>query len=64
MSEHKEFEFKDTLNLPKTTLAMRANAAVRELEIQDFWEMGRIYEKIWLKEVLKTNLYFTTGLRI
>ncbi|MEI3254882.1 MAG: isoleucine--tRNA ligase [Candidatus Gastranaerophilaceae bacterium] len=45
MSEHKEFEFKDTLNLPKTTLAMRANAAVRELEIQDFWEMGRIYEK-------------------
>ena len=27
----KEFEFKDTLNLPRTTLAMRANAPVREL---------------------------------
>lgn len=45
MSDKKEFEFKDTLNLPQTTLAMRANAAVRELEIQDFWEMKKIYEK-------------------
>ena len=31
-------EFKETLNLPQTSLAMRANAAVRELEIQKFWE--------------------------
>ncbi len=45
MSENKEFEFKDTLNLPRTTLAMRANAAVRELEIQDFWDIEKIYEK-------------------
>lgn len=45
MSDKKEFEFKDTLNLPQTTLAMRANAPVRELEIQDFWEMRKIYEK-------------------
>lgn len=45
MSDKKEFEFKDTLNLPKTTLAMRANAPVREIEIQDFWEMHKIYEK-------------------
>lgn len=45
MSEKKEFEFKDTLNLPQTTLAMRANAAVREYEIQDFWDMNKIYEK-------------------
>lgn len=45
MSDKKEIEFKDTLNLPQTTLAMRANAAVRELEIQDFWEMKKIYEK-------------------
>ena len=45
MSDKKEFEFKDTLNLPQTTLAMRANAAVRELEIQDFWEERKIYEK-------------------
>ncbi len=45
MSDKKEFEFKDTLNLPQTTLAMRANAPVREIEIQDFWEMKKIYEK-------------------
>ncbi len=45
MSEEKQFEFKDTLNLPQTTLAMRANAAVRELDIQDFWEMRKVYEK-------------------
>ncbi len=45
MSEDKK-EFKDTLNLPSTTLAMRANATVRELEIQKFWEENRIYEKI------------------
>ena len=30
-------EYKETLNLPQTTLAMRANATVRELEIQKFW---------------------------
>ena len=39
-------EFKDTLNLPKTTLAMRANATVRELEIQKFWEENKIYDKL------------------
>ena len=38
-------EYKDTLNLPQTTLAMRANAAVRELEIQKFWNENEIYEK-------------------
>lgn len=36
---------KDTLNLPKTTLEMRANAAVKELDIQKFWEDNKIYEK-------------------
>lgn len=39
-------EYKDTLNLPQTTLAMRANATVRELEIQKFWEENNIYDKI------------------
>ena len=38
-------EYKDTLNLPQATLAMRANAAVRELEIQRFWQENNIYEK-------------------
>ena len=45
MEETKKKEFKDTLNLPQTTLAMRANATVRELEIQKFWEENKIYEK-------------------
>lgn len=45
MSDKKELEFKDTLNLPQTTLAMRANAAVREIEIQDYWDEKKIYEK-------------------
>ncbi len=39
-------EFKGTLNLPQTTLAMRANATVRELEIQKFWNENDIYNKI------------------
>ena len=43
MSEEKQL--KDTLNLPSTTLAMRANAAVREVEIQKYWEENKIYEK-------------------
>lgn len=46
MSNETKVELKDTLNLPQTTLAMRANAAVRELEIQKFWEEHDIYNKI------------------
>ncbi len=45
MSNDVKTEYKDTLNLPQTTLAMRANATVRELEIQKFWEENHIYEK-------------------
>lgn len=32
--------------MPQTTLAMRANATVRELEIQKFWAEHDIYNKI------------------
>ena len=46
MSNETKVELKDTLNLPQTTLAMRANATVRELEIQKFWEEHDIYNKI------------------
>lgn len=45
MVEQEKVEYKDTLNLPQTTLAMRANAAVRELEIQKIWEENNIYQK-------------------
>ena len=64
MSDKKEFEFKDTLNLPQTTLAMRANAAVRELEIQDFWEERKIYEKNLAQRDIEKNLCFMTVRRI
>ena len=38
-------EYKDTLNLPQTTLEMRANATVKEISTQKFWEENKIYEK-------------------
>ena len=46
MTTEEKVEYKKTLNLPQTTLAMRANATVRELEIQKFWEENDIYNKI------------------
>ncbi|MBO5947397.1 isoleucine--tRNA ligase [bacterium] len=56
MSETKQVEYKDTLNLPSTTLAMRANAAVREVEIQKYWEEIDVYNKI-LASKDKTNKF-------
>lgn len=56
MSNETKVELKDTLNLPQTTLAMRANAAVRELEIQKFWEENDIYNKI-INSRDKTNKF-------
>ncbi len=44
-NEATKTDYKESLNLPQTTLAMRANAAVREVEIQNFWEENNIYEK-------------------
>lgn len=56
MSEQKNMEYKDTLNLPQTTLAMRANAAQKEVETQKFWEENKIYEKN-LAQRDKTNKF-------
>ena len=56
MAESTKTEFKNTLNLPQTTLPMRANATVRELEIQKFWEENKIYEKM-IGERDKTNSF-------
>lgn len=50
MTEKEKVEYKDTLNLPQTTLAMRANATIRELEIQKFWQEIDIYNKIISKK--------------
>ncbi|PNW39403.1 UNVERIFIED_CONTAM: isoleucine--tRNA ligase, partial [Euhalothece sp. KZN 001] len=38
--------YKDTINLPKTDFAMRANAKQREPEIQEFWQQEQVYETL------------------
>jgi isoleucyl-tRNA synthetase len=38
--------YKDTVNLPQTNFNMRANAAKREPELQQFWTENRIYEHL------------------
>ena len=38
--------YKDTLNLLQTSFGMRANARVREPELQRFWRQQRIYERL------------------
>ena len=38
--------YKDTLNLLETPFQMRANARVREPEIQAFWAERRLYERL------------------
>lgn len=42
-------DYKTTLNLPKTEFPMRANAPVREPEIQAMWEREDIYGKLQAK---------------
>lgn len=39
-------QYKDTVNLPKTSFEMRANAVKREPELQAFWAEHHIYEKL------------------
>lgn len=43
---NEKVEYKKTLNLPQTTLGMRANATMREPQIQKFWKENNIYEKM------------------
>ncbi len=46
MSEAKKINYKDTLNLPKTTFPMKANLSQKEPEIQKRWEKINLYERI------------------
>lgn len=39
-------DYKDTVNLPQTTFEMRANAPLREPQLQEFWAQHRIYEQL------------------
>ena len=61
MTTDEKIEYKKTLNLPETTLAMRANATVRELEIQKFWEENDIYSKIIEQRDKKTSFILHDG---
>ena len=45
MTEQTKTDYKNTLNLPQTTLEMRANATVKELQTQKFWEENNIYQQ-------------------
>ncbi len=56
MSEQTKTDYKNTLNLPQTTLEMRANATVKELQTQKFWEEKNIYEKN-IEQRDKTNKF-------
>lgn len=44
-TENEKNRYKDTLNLPKTGFAMRANLAQNEPLSQKRWAQGRVYEK-------------------
>jgi len=56
MSEQTKVDYKNTLNLPQTTLEMRANATVKEVQTQKFWEENQVYEKN-LAQRDKTNSF-------
>lgn len=45
MSTEQKTDYKKTLNLPQTTLPMKANAATKEVETQTWWKENEIYLK-------------------
>lgn len=45
MSDNQKSDYKNTLNLPQTDFKMKANGAVREVEIQKYWTENDIYKK-------------------
>ena len=56
MAETTKKDYKESINLPKTTLEMRANAVQKELVTQKFWADNKIYEKN-LAQRDKTNKF-------
>ncbi|MEN8263309.1 MAG: isoleucine--tRNA ligase [Nitrospirota bacterium] len=49
-------DYKDTLNLPKTSFPMKANLAKKEVEMLEFWKENSIYQKIQNKKRSKTYI--------
>ena len=44
-NSEKTVNYKETLNLPVTDFKMKAGAATREPEIEQFWEVEQVYQK-------------------
>ena len=53
--------YKDTLNLPKTTFSMKANLAVREPGFLEEWQKSGLYEKIKSKNSKNPNFTLHDG---
>ncbi|KAF6173665.1 hypothetical protein GIB67_023024 [Kingdonia uniflora] len=45
-AKQEEGRYKHTIDLPKTTFGMRANAVVREPEIQKLWDENQVFKKV------------------
>lgn len=45
-AEKKEGRYKHTVDLPKTSFGMRANALVREPEIQKSWDDHQVFMRV------------------
>jgi len=46
MSDESKHSYRDTLNLPETSFAMKANLVQREPQMRKHWAQQKIYEKI------------------
>jgi len=53
--------YRDTLNLPKDVLPMRANLPQREPEFQQFWEQAEIYRRSVEKDAPKGSFILHDG---
>jgi isoleucyl-tRNA synthetase len=53
--------YRDTLNLPKDVLPMRANLPQREPEFQQFWEQAEIYRRSLEKEAPRGSFILHDG---
>ena len=61
MSEKEKPNYKDTLNLPKTDFAMKANLTQREPEIQKRWAKENLYKQIRDKSTGNEKYIFHDG---
>ncbi|GJM15226.1 MAG: isoleucine--tRNA ligase [Thermodesulfobacteriota bacterium] len=61
MSEANKVNYKDTLNLPRTTFPMKANLNQKEPEIQKRWDKINLYERIRENSQGKDKFIFHDG---